>query len=218
MGSIPGSQILISPFSYFYIMKFTSGIKVILFVLLIAFCFCQKKLFEKVVVGGRVLNFWTKEPLQETVSLMGDDVTSAKESQYGTMLIASGTPDVEGYFVLRGRASKRNHYCIRAGESDRYQTTYFSITGSNYDVGDLYGGEHDFYCKVQLQSVTTNSITIEGSTYGTGTNTILLKKTLAFNNYLGGYQFFFRLSNSDRDSLRSLSITNSDTVFTSIKY
>src|SRR4051812_6742870 len=115
----------------------------------LAFWFCQKKLFKRIHATGRLLNYYTKEPIIENVSLVGDDATSSKNSQERSRTMCSDKTDENGYFDIKSNASRRNHYYIyvRYWEEKTDNSWYspYAFTckeNGTTDLGDFLIGSH----------------------------------------------------------------------------
>ncbi|HQQ94209.1 MAG TPA: hypothetical protein PLQ93_06620 [Bacteroidia bacterium] len=101
-----------------------------------------------VEVTGRVLDYYTLEPIQVRVRLMGDDATSAKDSQKGTVQLATEVSDQDGTFKLRSKPSKRSNYYIHISDGD-FKELNIQENQSNA-LGDFISGQHTFTCSITI--------------------------------------------------------------------
>ncbi len=109
--------------------------------------FCEKKIFKKIKATGRILHFYTKQPISTGLSLVSDNQFSGSAK---TVDIASGHSDENGYFTLKGKASKANPYYLYISE-DRGQARQITLReNSTTDLGTFYTGSHTFHYKVRL--------------------------------------------------------------------
>lgn len=104
---------------------------------------CQKKIFKRVTVTGRLVDAVSQLPLTDTkVALYTDDATSAKNSTENTIVLVTTTTDIDGTFKLSSNASRRGYYYIRCGSSLKTAlvngSNRFSIPdNSKKDLGDV---------------------------------------------------------------------------------
>lgn len=146
--------------------------------MLIGFLSCQKRIFGHVEVSGRVLDFFTKEPIQVAVSLMGDDATSAKTQSEATIGLATTTTTSDGKFHLKSRQSKRRNYYIsiygREKEEIKIQLN------QNTNLGDFAVGVHFYTCDITIIPRSDSSISLyKGNSFdyfNSGTTTTVQHK------------------------------------------
>ena len=104
---------------------------------------CQKKLFKRVTVTGRLVDVSTQLPLADTkVALYTDDATSAKNSTENTIQLVSTTTSNDGTFILSSNSSRCGLYYIRCGNSLKTASVNgfnsFSVPdNSKKDLGDV---------------------------------------------------------------------------------
>jgi hypothetical protein len=127
---------------------------------------CQKKMSGHVEVSGRLINYYTGEPIAATVVLRADDATSAKDSQRASQTLCSVKTNGDGSFTLRSRPSKKSSYYLFI-DGDPYDT------GRNYDgqidlsvnkksdLGEIKWGSKIFYCDITLVSAGDSCIDVQ---------------------------------------------------------
>lgn len=87
--------------------------KIILYLIsVIVFCSCQKKAFKHVTIRGKIIYDSTMLPFTDTVYIMADDATSAKNSTEATIFIGEVACKSDGSFEIRSRSSKRSNYYL----------------------------------------------------------------------------------------------------------
>jgi hypothetical protein len=146
---------------------------------------CKKKAFHHVEIKGRVLNYFTHEPIAAAGEIAND---SHFVGNGDGVLIASFQCDNDGYFTAKGKASKGNAYFLflADGQSRRIEVNEDEIT----DIGNFYIGSHEFHCKLTLVPDSGKCITINIPTF-TGYNIVNTSSltfpagtstTITFNN------------------------------------
>jgi hypothetical protein len=158
-------------------------VKTILFLLYFSILLlfsCQKRLFGKVEVHGRIVNYYTGEPMTATVALVADDVTSAKNSAEASITLDKETTKSDGTFSLKSRPSKRGRYYLWVNGRPWEETnSYGKIDVSNgvTELGDIKAGTYTFYCNITLVPVSDSCIDIRKSdgsyaSFAKGTSTV----------------------------------------------
>lgn len=130
--------------------------------LLVFFCFafwgCQKKLFKKVELHGRVLNFITKAPINASITLYGNYSSSNQTSTF----LGSTNTNGDGTFSLKTPAAVHEKYDLRI-------TDNISLTlnpnvslkdNSDIDIGTLFMGTFTFNCKITINPIDGSAIDI----------------------------------------------------------
>lgn len=108
-----------------------------IFVLFLLFApSCQKKIFRRIRVKGRILNSATLKPIETKVFLVGDDAWSSSSYAEHAHNLASTMSNIDGTFTLSSRQSTREHYFIYAHDS----------LGRKISV-DFKSGSSEFFCK-----------------------------------------------------------------------
>ncbi|MBI2722613.1 MAG: hypothetical protein HYX39_10605 [Bacteroidetes bacterium] len=130
-------------------------------ILLTFFIDCrQKKLFKNVTISGRLVNYYTKEPIADiSVELRGNDVHSQSTYAIGATLLTSETTDNSGRFVLKSKQSKDHpQYYLRHKSSGGYSLYDFSfkVNSNNYELGDVPSGTYTFKVYLRFLSATNN--------------------------------------------------------------
>ncbi len=150
---------------------------ILLVTLCLLFWYCQKKLFGYVEVHGRLLYFFSEEPvITRQVTLWTDDATSAKNSTEHSILLATGFTGSDGSFSLRSKPSRRAAYYFSSEGSGRMEKLNIRINQKN-DLGTIYVGRHSFNCKINLVPVSDSCIAISPpnggnyTVYSAGTTT-----------------------------------------------
>jgi len=212
-------------------MKRFSIIICLLLGLSLSFWFCQRRLFKNIDISGRLVNYFTKEPITENMTLMGDDATSAKEVQMRTQTIATGKSDENGHFNFKTKASRRNSYYlfVRYGEpttdNTYFQQYSFSVNeNSKTELGDVLIGHHFFTCNVKIIATSNYSIAV-GSTICKPGSTTQMKYTRKYSSeefkdnkkmFIIGYTLFDNATTTY--SSVSIPIGTYDTLSTTIQY
>lgn len=126
--------------------------------------FCKRKPFRKTEVTGRLVNYFSKQPLSNTtVELLEDMPRSSNSSSASKDVIASATTDNSGFFVLKS-AQSRNHPKYYLRYSDRMRNffdTAFNVASSKHDLGDIVSGKYTFNVNVHFKSNTNNCAFID---------------------------------------------------------
>ncbi len=103
--------------------------------------FCQKKLFERVKVTGRILHASTQEPFGNAfVYLYSDDASSSKSSAANTIQLKASVSNSDGTFRIRSNASKINRYYLWVQKDNGKAPVVLNFEipdGSTKDLGDI---------------------------------------------------------------------------------
>ncbi len=120
----------------------------------------QTKLFKDIEVRGRLINYFTKEPISdEKIVLRSNDVHSASSYALASIELASPITNSDGSFILKSKASKKNKYYLQIGDSLHfndavYDTSFTAEPGTNLNLGTLNSGVHDIFYKIRFTSVS----------------------------------------------------------------
>ncbi len=110
------------------------------------FWFCQKKLFSKVDIRGRLFDATTALPVQRNVYLRGDDATSKENYSEHSIGLCWTQSEKDGTFRLTSNASKKGKYYLYV-ESSKGGVPNIKIDNENYflvvedqvtNLGDIY--------------------------------------------------------------------------------
>lgn len=85
----------------------------------IAFCSCQKKAFKHVTIKGKIVYDSTMAPFTDTVYIMADDATSAKNSTEASIFIGEAACSSDGSFEIRAKSSRRSSYYLYVRTKNR---------------------------------------------------------------------------------------------------
>jgi hypothetical protein len=108
--------------------------------------YCTKKMFRRVEVKGRLLHFFTKRPIDSDVYLVTDNNFSGRSK---SVQLASTKTNSEGYFTLKGKASKAPDYYLNISDENQVRSVN-TKEGGTTDLGEIYTGSQTFFCKVTL--------------------------------------------------------------------
>lgn len=115
---------------------------------------------------GQILHFFTKEPQPAHVSLRGDNMNDNSEYTEGTIEILGGNTSENGTFSFQGKASRRNNYSLYVKLNEKpEELVFYKVSvpaGSIKNFGEILLGKQDFFCKVNVISVSSNTITFFG--------------------------------------------------------
>jgi|GEM_PF-4661581 len=118
----------------------------ILSLVLLCLTFCTKKAFKNIKVKGRLIHFFTKQPLSSDVFIVSDNNFSGRSKSID---IGSDATSSEGYFSIKGRASKQNSYYLNIPDESEMRKIDLK-EGQTNDLGEIYSGSHVFFCRVTL--------------------------------------------------------------------
>lgn len=133
--------------------------------LILAFVFCQKKLFGFVEVHGQIRDYLTNEPISVYVELAGNDMKSASSYARETFILAKTHSKSDGSFSLKSKQSKRPYYFLHVNGEMWYDAKTMESQidlskNTKKDVGVIYAGFHNIICKISLVSKSSNCIRI----------------------------------------------------------
>jgi hypothetical protein len=202
-----------------------------------AFWSCEKKLFKKAEVSGRVTNIVTNVPLP--------GITITLWSNFGTqnpISLGSTTTDGDGTFFLRTPAVYNENYTLMVSQPPNVSSSSSIINvwlkdNKDIDVGVIQMGVFNGFCKVIINSVTGSAIDFKHIElnhkdttlhFNAGTSTqFITNYFLDYNSGNGGigltlfpYQIFFTTYPGGVATNNSVSvpITSPDTLSVTINY
>ena len=200
-------------------------------------CNRQTKLFKNIEVQGRLVNFFTKEPIPNVeVRLRANDVHSSSSYAEARILLDSYTTNNDGSFILKSKASKEENYQIQIDtENHIYSSvdTFFSSQPNKIvNIGDIYFGEHTYWYKVRLIPTTGSCAWVYNQNQqfikvNTGVDTtILYNSSISYytlrenkNDYWFSYKTGSCInSNSAIYQNKTFQITSVDTMMLQINY
>lgn len=212
----------------------TKSLIVITFFLVVCISFlsCQKSLRGYIKVNGRVLDYFTNEPIKIRVSLMGDDVTSAKNYAEGSITLATTTTNSDGTFSLQSKPSKRGRYYIAvAGEVTKRVNVELE---QNNDVGDFLAGSHVFLCNITVIPRSDSTLRLQKGMlksdyyfFDKGTTAVVQNSitlnALSFNNFNKSFPIWYTAksyypSYSGTDYYKGVPITSLTSPLTATLY
>ena len=168
----------------------------------------------------------TKQPIQASVSLYGDEPAGVLHSFY----LGETKTNSDGTFSFKTPADRsREYYLHVVPQSGNVgdQRVYLS-ENKNTDIGDFHTGDYTFYCKVNLVPVTNSAIDFPylptgALHFNTGASTqFLTSRTFNYSYYLYSGPFFIRYrtypSGIATDSTILIPITSPDTLNVTIQY
>lgn len=214
-------------------MKKRNKIIFTIFICVLPFLFCQRKLFKKIDIQGRLVNFITNEPISTKIVLKHRDASTAKDVPYLTYDDTNSNSD--GTFNFKGRAAKTTSYYLLIGdEPNEYQKyeKYIKVNeGAITNLGDVPYGDFTFSCQITLNPISTSSISIypgrgKGQTYNfpAGTYTTFTQTSnYTISDYEGSGNRYVILYNTIQsgtttNSVISLPIMGTNTLSTTINY
>ena len=196
--------------------------------------FCQKKLFGHVEVKGRLLHFFTNQPLQKSVELRGDDATSSKNSTENSISLCKGQSNEDGTFDIRSKPSRRDRYYLYIdGKSwNEKKTSEIDVTANKTnDLGDIFIGTQTFYCRITIHGTSDSSITFYPTIYNgqffafnSGTSTQFLQSVTYYkddyeDNNHNFYIYYEKANGGNRTWWEvTVPINNTDTLGITINY
>jgi hypothetical protein len=219
----------------------TKKITIYVFVALLTFMLgCKKSLFGKVEVKGRLVDYFTNQPVAASVKLGGDD-NNQKNAQ-PAIILATVKTDNDGTFTIKDKAVKSGQYYLSfQGISQNGSTSAFDAAGKidkfsiakngSKDFGTLYETTHTFYCKITLNytSNVNNDIYIDyiggnliyfPSGVNTQTTTVVKYFKSDYESHNHNFDFTYLLLGPSVNHRYSVSvpILSEDTVYTTINY
>jgi hypothetical protein len=126
-------------------------------------CERQTKLFKNIEVQGRLVNFYTKEPIPNSiVKLKANNVHSSSSYSEAAILLDTYTTNNDGSFILKSKASKGENYYLQLDTDDHIYSysstdTFFSSQPNKIvQLGDIYFGEHLYRFKIRFVPTSGN--------------------------------------------------------------
>lgn len=182
---------------------------------------CERKPFRKVEVKGRILNYYTGQPISTGVALRSDNKFSGSSDGIS---IGGATSDKEGYFVIKGRASKASTYYLSFDGG--YGKTSVDVKENQVtDVGNFYSGSYTLNVKVTLipDSGKCFRSLYPSFSFPAGTNTVFVfqtEKKLPDSSfyYAFGYSSYPCISKPGNYSWLTSPILGIDTARFTIRY
>lgn len=118
---------------------------------------CQKRVFVFVRFKGRIVHFFTKEPLSLEVHVNADDALSSKNSTENTIFICGGKSNTNGFFDIKGKASTRGGYYLWVdGRTYIFEDGDRDLTKK--DVGEITFGSQSITTKLTLHKISNSSL------------------------------------------------------------
>lgn len=196
-----------------------------------AFWSCEKKLFKKVEVSGKVVNYISKTPVQTQLQLWNTEQTGNR----GAVYLGTTSTNSDGTFDLKAPADKEGVYFLIWGGSNDYFLQVDLQDGHNIDIGNILDGVFTFFCKITLVSVSNSAIDIGADSFNStasapsfhfnpGTSTqLLVSQTYNYNSYQqnnGGFPISYKttLGGISKDSTIYVPAPNADTLSVTINY
>ena len=155
-------------------MRYSLKLLLLFAIVLLTTTFCEKKLFAHVKVTGRVLNFFTRQPVSTDVWLVSMNKFSGSSDE--DVLIGISSTDVNGYFTIGGRASRAEVYFLGIS-ADSFDPRPLSIKvkdGKTTDLGTFLTFPQSFNYHITLIPDSGNCIIILNDTVPAGTHTALV--------------------------------------------
>lgn len=202
-------------------------------------CNRQTRFFKNIEVHGRLVNFFTKQPIQNVeVRLRANDAHSASSYAEARILLDSYSTDNNGDFVLKSKASKQDDYQIQLDTEDHIYSyssvdTFFTSKPNNIIyIGNIYSGEHLFWFKIQFFSTTGNCAWVysQNQQYvkiNSGTDTTIVFNSLLSYYFLREnkniYNYHYKIGscanpNSAIYASKTIAISSADTIHSQINY
>ena len=205
-------------------------------------CERQTKLFMNIEVQGRLVNFYTKEPIPNSVvKLKANNVHSASSYSPASILLDTYTTNNDGTFILKSKASKGENYYIELDTRDHIynlwsDTSFTSTPNKIVQLGDIYSGEHLYLFKVRFIPTSGNCAWIydqnqyvnqQYSKVNSGLDTaIIFNKSISYytlREHKNIYYYYYKKGSCASSNLASskseqMNITATDTIFLNINY
>lgn len=206
-------------------------------------CERQTKLFKNIEVQGRLVNFYTKQPIPNfIIKLKANNVHSSSSYSEASILLATYTTNNDGSFILKSKASKSEDYYIQLDTEEHIYSytstdTFFSSQPNKIiQLGDIYSGEHLYWFKIRFIPTSGNCAwwydqdqyqNQQFTKINSGVDT-----TITFNKILSYYSlrenkntYYYSYktgscsnANSAAFSSKQIQITSVDTIHLSINY
>jgi hypothetical protein len=130
---------------------------IIFLALLLIDCGKQTRRNKNIEVHGRLVNFYSKEPISNVeIRLRANDAHSSGSYSEAKILLDSYVTNSDGTFILKSKASKQDNYQLQIDAPNHlysYSTTdtfFTSKPDKVVEFGDLYFGEHRYWYKVRF--------------------------------------------------------------------
>ncbi len=140
-----------------------------LLVLIIIFsCRRDTKLFGKLKINGRLIDYITKQPVANAAVYL--DYATVVQTKYKYRNLATTTTDGNGNFTFESKLARTNDYNVTYSTNDykRLVDTVFSLPSSHkLNLGDLNYGEYTFTIKLHLIPTSGNCIFVNKSSFKT---------------------------------------------------
>jgi hypothetical protein len=158
-----------------------------------------EKSIRSVTVEGRVLNFFTRQPLATLVVLRADDVHTWHIGDGGEIILGQTISGTDGRFKIESKPTKGNNYYLEIEGKDISRAgSRIHINGKGQtDIGDVLAGFQDFYCRVTVRSVSGKCLlyndpsTVEDIRFEPGSNTsFVVRRRFSKNIELSFYNFY----------------------------
>lgn len=151
---------------------------------------CQKKARGYVEVKGRVLDYFTHDPISTTVELRANDI---HESNYqlrdAAILLSSSGTKADGSFDLRSKPSKDSEYYLWVTKVTSLKPNLKE--NSVNDLGNIYGGSHTFSCSISFIPRSDSSLTVGNLVFSAGTYTqVMITAKYGVHEYEGNKHNF----------------------------
>lgn len=196
-------------------------------------CKRQTRLFKNIEVRGRLVNFFTKEPVPNTeIKLRANDVHSSSSYSTARIELASAVTDNDGNFILKSKASKKDNYQLEIVGANRtyayslVDTFFTAKPKSVYNIGDINTGDHQYWYRVRYRPTSGSCAWVPDANLNTirlrvGLDTAILYnfRISYFNLKESNRTLFVSFRNGSCDSeqsglfqRREFQITNADTM------
>lgn len=193
--------------------------------------FCRKKLLNQVYVKGRVLHFFTKEPMVSRITLRTPGGNGFRNSgfQQGGVWLTEAISDQNGEFRLRSKPARNDEYNLFIDNAP------WDVLNNNsrveleekvtVNLGDIFTGEQTIFCKIHLQSVSGFSIELLSPNFhafAAGTNTTVIdSRKFTYTDFRNGgstYRINYDVVGLQSFNVASAPIYTSDTVEINVSY
>lgn len=137
------------------------GAKFKIWVFLLVVCFSstdcrQTKIFRKLRLKGRVVNYITGAPISNVpVALKANDVHSSSSYSEASVSLGSAITNSNGEFLIESNVSKGSiHYIVLGNNFDRFSKydCVFKTEGGDENIGDIKYGKYTFNYKLHIVS------------------------------------------------------------------
>lgn len=196
---------------------------IILFIVFLLFTFCQRRVFVHVTIKGTLVDFFTNQPVLAILKLNTDNPAMFNRS--GVLKTVSSRED--GTFDLKSRAIwKKEYYLSFLSKDSTLSGIIFNgiiQNNSTVDLGQI-NIDHKFTCSLTLNSISTNTLNLDNSTFAPGTNTTVIHSTIyskdMFKGRNGDYIINYSIDSVMTTYFRTLRIpiTNSSNLIKTINF